>query len=79
MSKYGIRPYFKCQNRILNVKIRYVAPVRMSKCQNTKVGPSLNVKIGSQMSKYDIPPQFECQNRILNVKIRYSAGFRMSK
>ena len=31
MSKYDIRPEFECQNRIWNVKIRYTAPVRMSK------------------------------------------------
>ena len=29
MSKYDIRPDFKCQNRILNVKVRYSASVRM--------------------------------------------------
>ena len=71
MSKYDIRPDskcpisnvkmadFECQNRILNVKIPYSAPFRMSKkdfeCQNTIIGPSLNVKIQNsaavQMSK----------------------------
>ena len=29
MSKYDIRPNFECQNRILNVKVRYSASVRM--------------------------------------------------
>ena len=50
MSKYDIQPDFECQNRILNVKIRHSAQVRMSKsdfeCQNTIFGPSSNVKIG---------------------------------
>ena len=27
MSKYDIQPDFECQNRILNVKIRYSAPI----------------------------------------------------
>ena len=31
MSKYDIRPDFECQNRVLNVKLRYSAQVRMSK------------------------------------------------
>ena len=31
MSKCDIRSKFECQNRILNVNIRYSAPVRMSK------------------------------------------------
>ena len=31
MSKYDILPDFECQNRILNVKIRYSAPFLMSK------------------------------------------------
>ena len=65
MSKYDIRSQFECQNRILNVKIRYLAKVRMSKYdseyQNTIFGP--------------ISPDFECQNRILNDKIRFSAQF----
>ena len=50
MSKYDIGPNLECQNRILNVKIRYSVPVRMSKydfeCQNMIFGPSANVKIG---------------------------------
>ena len=83
MSKYDIQPDFECQNRILNVKIRYSAQVRRSdkdfECQNTIIGPSSNVKIGFCMSKPDIWPQFECQNRILIVEIRYSAQVRMSK
>ena len=83
MSKYDIRPDFECQNRILNVKIRYSAQVRMSKLdseyQKTIIGPISIIKIGFRMSKYDIRPKFECQNRILNVKIRYSAQVGMSK
>ena len=61
MSKCDIRPEFECQDRILNVKIRYSAPVRMSnfdiwpefKCQNrisnvknAIFGPIPYVKIG---------------------------------
>ena len=50
MSKFDIRPDFECQNRILNVKMRYLARIRMSKkdfeCQNSILGPSSNVKIG---------------------------------
>ena len=65
MSRCDIRPLFECQNRILNVKMRYSAPIRMSKydfeCQNAIFG------------------QFECHNRVLNVKIRCSARFPMSK
>ena len=60
MSKYDIQPGFECQNRILNVKIRYIWPDFT--CQNLIF-----------MSKYDIRPHFKCQNRILHVKIRYSA------
>ena len=49
MSKGDIRPYFECQNRIFNVKMRYSARIRMSKwdvkCQNSIFGQSSNVKI----------------------------------
>ena len=48
MSKYDIPPNFECGNRILNVKLRYLAQVRMSKkdfeCQIMIFGPSSNVK-----------------------------------
>ena len=66
MSKYDIGPQFECQNRILNVKIRYFGPIS-------------NFKIVFCISKYDIRPQLECQNRILNVTILYSASVGMSK
>ena len=50
MSKSDFRHEFECQNRILNVKIRYSAPFRMSKqdfvCQNAILGPSSNVIVG---------------------------------
>ena len=61
MSKCDIRSEFECQDRILNVKIRYSAPVRMPnfdiwpefKCQNrisnvknAIFGPIPYVKIG---------------------------------
>ena len=78
MSKFDIQPYFECQNRIFNVKIRYSAPVRMSKwdfeCQNMY---SARFECQNRISnvKRDIQFQLECQNRILNVKIRFSARF----
>ena len=58
MSKYDIWPQFECQNRLLNVKIRFSAPYE---CQNR----NFYVKIRYQ-------PQFICINRVLNVKMRYS-------
>ena len=70
MSKFDIRPEFECQNRILNVKIRYSARIRirMSKqdfeCQNSIFGPSSNVKIG-----------FECQNLIFGPNSNVKIGF----
>ena len=83
MSKCDIWPLFECQNRIFNGKMRYSAPVRMSKydfeCENAIFGPCSNVKIGFLMAKCDIRHLFECQNTILNVKMRYSASMRMSK
>ena len=36
MSQYDIRPDFECQDRILNVKIRYSAQFRMSKNKKRK-------------------------------------------
>ena len=66
MPKYDIPPQFKCQNRILNVKIQYSANFEF---QNR----ILNVKIRFSA------PQFECQNRILNVKILYFASVPISK
>ena len=68
MSKSDILPQFECQNRNLNVKIRYSAPVRMFKydfeCQNSINGPNSNGKT-----------DFECQNSMigpsLNVKIEF--------
>ena len=68
MSKYEIRSQFECQNGILNVKIRNSVPVRMSKwdfeCQNTKFGPSSNVKMG-----------FECQNTKIGPSSNVKMGF----
>ena len=83
MSKCHIRAEFECQNRILNVKIRYSAAVRMSKFdirpENAIFGRYSKDTIRFLMSKFDIRLQFECQNRILNVKMRFSARIRMSK
>ena len=36
MSKFDIRPEFECQNRILNVKMRYSARIRMLKNEKRK-------------------------------------------
>ena len=83
MSKYDFPTQLECQNRILNVKIRFCDSVRMSKydfeCQNSIFLLSSNVKIGFCMSKYDFPNQFECQSRFSNVIIRFSDSVRMSK
>ena len=72
-----INPYFECQKRISNVKIRYSVPIRIpkqySECQSMIFGASWNVKIGLRMSKFDIRSQFECQHKISNVKISHSA------
>ena len=65
MSKYDIRPDFECQNRILNVKVRYSASVRMpNMILNVKIRYSAHFRI----SKSD----FECPNAT-------SAQFRMPK
>ena len=60
MSKYDIRPKFECQNRILNIKIRYSARFRMSKYD---IRPDCECQNGFRMSKYDI------QNPILTFKL----------
>ena len=65
MSKYDIRYHYACQNKILNVEIRFSAQYE---CQNR----ILKVKVLYQH-------QFKCINMILNVKIRFSALDRMSK
>ena len=75
MSKFDIRPQFECQNRILNIKMRYSVEIRMSKldfeCQNSIFGPNSNIKIGFRMSKFDIRPKFECQNRISKLMSKF--------
>ena len=83
MSKYDFSTQFECQNRILNVKIRFSDSVGMSKYvfenQNNIFRLSSNIKKELWMSKYDFPTQFECQNGILNFKIAFSDLDRMSK
>ena len=68
MTKYDIRPKFECQNRILNVKIRYSARFRMSKkdfeCRNTIFGHSSNIKYDSEYQNTIFGP-------ISNVKIGF--------
>ena len=50
MLKYDIYQKFESQNRILNVKMKYSARIRMFKlefeCQNEIFGPNSNVKLG---------------------------------
>ena len=53
MSKYDIPPQFDCQNRTLNVKLRYLASVRMS---NTSMNVELQYLASVRVSKWD----FEC-------------------
>ena len=48
MSKYDIRPNFECQNRILNVKVRYSASVRMpNMILNVKIRYSAHFRISN--------------------------------
>ena len=72
MSKCDNRPHFECQNKILNVKIRYSARIQMSnldfECQNAIFGPISNVKIG-----------FKYQNAIFGPCSNVKIGFQMSK
>ena len=82
MSKYDIRPDFERQNRILIVKVRYSASVRMTNMiLNVKIRYSAHFQIKNRILNVEmrLRPNFECQNRILNVKIRYSAAVRMTK
>ena len=68
MSKYDIPPDFECGNRILNVKLRYSAQVRMSKKDYECYIFSLNSNVKKGFRK-------ECQNAIYgpfsNVKIGF--------
>ena len=68
MSKYDIRSYFECHNRILNVKIN-IRP--RFECKNR----ILNVKIRYwalvRMSKYG----FVCQNTIFGLRLIVKIGF----
>ena len=83
MSKCDIRSKFECQNRILNVNIRYLARIRMSKCdirskfecQNRILNVKMRYSVHVRMSKYD----FECQNSIFGLSSYVKIGFRMSK
>ena len=84
MSKYDIWPDFEGQNRILNVKVRHSASVRLpNMILNVKIRYSAHFRFEFQNRILNVEmrlrPNFECQNRILNVKIRYSAAVRMTK
>ena len=91
MSKLDIRPHFECQNRILNGKMRYSAPIQIKKIgfqrRNAIFGANSNVDIGFHMSRWNIRHHFknEFQNMILNVKsnirsdLNDKIGFRRSK
>ena len=83
LSKYHIRTQSECQNRILNVKLRYSASVRISKNVKRK---AKNEKRKAKSEKRKTKTRYsasiqmcECQNRILNVKLRYSASVRISQ
>ena len=49
LSKCDIQTEFECQNMISNIRMRYSAPIRMSKYdfeyQDEVFGPNSNVKI----------------------------------
>ena len=66
MSKYDFPTEFECQNRILNVKIRFSDSVRMSKYdfeyQNRIFRLSSNVKL-------------RCQNTIFRLSSNVKIGF----
>ena len=51
--KCDIQPEFECQNMISNIRMRYLAPIRMSKydfeCQNAIFGLNSKVKTGFRM------------------------------
>ena len=89
MSIYDIPPDFECENRILNVKLRYSAQVRMSKkdyeCYNTIFSLNSNVKIGFWLDCIDswsLQPYLlwkECQNAIYGPFSNVKIGFWMLK
>ena len=88
--KMCYRPEFECQNRTSNVKIRYLAKVRIYKQDLKRRNRISNVKMKCDIQpefefknmvlnvKCDIRPEFECQNIISNVKMRYSAPVQKS-
>ena len=79
MSKFDIRPEFECQNRILNVKIRYSVQVRMSiedfECQKSIFGQNSNVKIRYSVQVRLSKCDFECQNSIFGPNSYVKIGF----
>ena len=68
MSKYDIRPDFECQNRILNVKIRYWPDFE---CQNRILNVKIQYLAPVRMSEYD----FECQITIFGLSSNVKIGF----
>ena len=68
MSKFDIRPEFECQNRILNVKIRYSPEFE---CQNRILNVKIRYSARIRMSKLD----FECQNSIFGPSSNVKIGF----
>ena len=67
MSKCDFTDQFDCQNRIFNVKIRYLASECKSRILNVKIRYSAPVS----MSKYDFESQITIFGLSLNVKIGY--------
>ena len=68
MSKYNIHPQFECQNRTFNVKLRYLASVRMS---NTSMNVELQYLATVRLSKWD----FESQSTIFDPSLTVKIGF----
>ena len=72
MSKYNIYPLFECQNRHLDVNLRYLASVRVSKWEfECLMNVELRYLASVRVSKWE----FERLNVIFSfsshVKIRY--------
>ena len=70
-SKFDIQPYFEHQNRISNIKTRFLDPILISKldfeCKNSIFAPFSNVC------------DFDFQNSIFGPNSNIKIGFRMSK
>ena len=68
MSKFDNLPDFECQNMILNVKVLYLASVRMP---NMILNDKLRYSARFRISGY----KFECQNTIFGKITNAKIGF----